>query len=248
MGAGNIHQVSWKTGVEGIMQKKSELQATVEEIELLIKYAVGEEDRVVANALVEKYRNNRVALHVLQDFYGSLPEAREEPLTRVVLIDMRQGLFLLGVNAGVHEYIYLATEEDARCLGEYQEGIEHQEILAFFGYSSKESFARLYPTIAGFEDFDAIRKKESTLCPVCSVAEGENHHLGCSVEVCPWCLGQLSRCNCRFDQLQKEEIESDEDLALFEVLLQEKGRICFEAGQGPSYPAAGNAMRSGKKY
>ena len=40
--------------------------------------------------------------------------------------------------------------------------------------------------------------------------------------------------------MQKEEIESDEDLERFEALLQQKGRISFAEGQGPFYPVAGN--------
>jgi hypothetical protein len=230
-----------------MMRKGNDTQTIVDEIKLLIQYAVGPEEREMANIVVQKYRNNWVALQVLWDFYSSLPEAREEPLSCIVQIDMRQDVFLLGVRAGVHEYVYFATEEGAGCLGEYQEGIEDQEILSFFGYIGKQSFLQLHPSMDEFEDFNVIRNTKKASCPICLVTEGEYHHLGCPVEVCPWCLGQLSRCNCRFDQMQKEEITDDEDLARFEALLQEKGRICFVPGQGPSYPSAGNGMNSTKK-
>jgi hypothetical protein len=247
VGTGNIHSGSRKTGVKGIMQKKSELQAAIEEIELLIRYAVSEEDQDKARTFLKKYRGNRVALRVLKEYYSSLPEAREEPVSGIVHMDMRQGIFLLGVSTGAHEYIFFATEDHAGFLGEYQEGIGDEEILDFFGYASRESFLQFHPTMAEFDDFSETLKINKVLCPVCSAATGEYHHLGCLVEVCPWCLGQLSRCNCRFDQMQKEEIESDEDLERFEAILQEKGRICFEEGQGPSYPAAGKTMKPGKK-
>ena len=222
------------------MKEQKELQAIVEEIELLIRYAVSKEDGDTARALLEKYRANRVALQVLKEYYSSLPEAREEALSRIVHIHMRQGIFLLGVSTGAHEYIFFASEDEADCLGEYLEDGGDSEILAYFGYAGKESFLQRHPTMAEFKDFSETWKINTIVCPVCSVAIGEFHHLGCSVEVCPWCQGQLSRCNCRFDQMQKEEIESDEDLERFEALLQQKGRISFQEGQGPVYPVVGN--------
>ena len=222
------------------MKDQRELQTIMEEIELLIRYAVRPEDYDAARALLEKYRANRVALQVLREFYSSLPEAREEALSRIVHIHMRQGIFLLAVSTGEHEYIFFASEDEAQCLGEYLEDSGDQEILAYFGYADKESFLQRHPTMAAFKDFSEAWKLNRALCPVCSVGIGEYHHLGCSVEVCPWCQGQLSKCNCRFDQMQKEEIESDEDLEQFEALLQQKGRIVFTEGQGPFYPVAGN--------
>ncbi len=222
------------------MKEQRELQEIVEEIELLIRYAVSAEDYDTAKVLLEKYRANRVALQVLREYYSSLPEAREEALARIVHIHMRQGIFLLGVSTGTHDYIFFAGEEEAECLGEYLEDDGDPEIIAYFGYADKKSFLQRHPVMAAFKDFSETWKINTTLCPVCSVAIGEYHHLGCSVEVCPWCQGQLSRCNCRFDQMQQEEIESDEDLKRFEGLLQQKGRIAFQEGQGPFYPVAGN--------
>jgi hypothetical protein len=247
VGTDNIHSGLWKTGVEVIMRKKIELQAVIEDIKLLIRYAVSEEDRDKAGALLEKYRANPVALRLLKEYYSFLPEAQEEPVSRIVHMDMRQGIFLLGVSTGTHEYIFFATEEHAGFLGKYQEGIGDEEILGFFGYTSRESFLQLHPSLAEFDDFSETWKINETLCPVCLVAVGENHHLGCPVEVCPWCSGQLSRCNCRFELMQKEEIESDEDLKVFEALVQKKGRISFEAGQGPSYPTDVNTPKLDKK-
>jgi hypothetical protein len=229
------------------MQEVNNKEKSVAEITLLIQYAVSAEDREAAGAAVRKYMDNRVALRVLRDFYSSLPEAREEPLTGIVCIATRQDVYLLGVRAGAHEYLYIATDERAGCLGEYQEGIEDLEILNFFGYTENDSFLQRHPSMDAFEDFSIIEKKMTASCPICSVAEGEYHHLGCPVEVCPWCLGQLSRCNCRFDQMQKEEMADDEDLAQFEALLLEKGRVCFKAGQGPSYPSAGDEIKLKRK-
>ncbi len=225
------------------MKKTEEFRGIIDEIQLLIKYAVSKEESQQAVALVEKYKGNGVALSLLKEFYSFLPEAREEAVSRVVQIDMRQGIFLLGVDTGTHEYIFFATEEDAGSLGEYLEEAGDEETFRFFGYSDKQEFLKLHPTMEEFKDFEAILPLNKTFCPVCSAAVGEHHHLGCPVEICPWCLGQLSKCNCRFDQLEKEVMNDDEDLERLELLLQEKGRIPFEAGQGPSYPMAGKSTK-----
>ena len=95
------------------MKETNELQSIIEEIQLLIKYAVSKEDRDKANTLLEHYRTNRVALRVLKEFYSSLPEAREEPVSKIVHMDRRQGIFLLGLSAGDHDYIFFATEDHA---------------------------------------------------------------------------------------------------------------------------------------
>ncbi|MDR3629340.1 MAG: hypothetical protein P4L42_03295 [Desulfocapsaceae bacterium] len=219
------------------MREKKQLQTSVDEIEMLIRYAVPEKERAEAQALLGTYRANAVGLQVLKEYYSSLPEAREEPVLRIVHIDMRQGVFLLGLSTGQHEYIYFATEDEADCLGEYEETGGDPEILEYFGYAGKEAFLQLHPKMAEFDDFSKKWRVNKALCSVCAVAVGEYHHLGCPVEVCPWCFGQLSKCNCRFDLIQKEEMTSDEDLERFETQLQQKGRICFEEGQGPLYPA-----------
>lgn len=225
------------------MQKKNDAKALIDEIRLLIKYAVSEEEYNAANAVVDKYRRNRVALSVLREFYSTLPEAREEALTRIVSIDMQQDVFLLGVRTGRHDYIFMANGDGAGNLGEFQEEFGDEEAFSFFGYPTKASFLSSHPDITEFQDFAAVLEINTAFCPVCKVAVGENHHLGCPVEVCPWCFGQLNKCNCRFDQLGKEEMVDEEDLERFECLLEEKGRIGFAPGQGPSYPVAGKGEK-----
>ena len=37
-------------------------------------------------------------------------------------------------------------------------------------------------------------------CGGCDVARGGLHHLGCDVQRCPRCAGQLINCGCRFDE------------------------------------------------
>jgi hypothetical protein len=59
------------------------------------------------------------------------------------------------------------------------------------------------------------------------------------VEICPWCDGQLSRCNCRFEQLAVEEIDSEQQLETLTELLLDKGRVPFRRHHAPYYPGAG---------
>lgn len=47
-------------------------------------------------------------------------------------------------------------------------------------------------------------KKEDTIpqiCHDCRCKEGELHMLGCDMEKCPFCGGQLISCNCRYELL-----------------------------------------------
>jgi len=38
-------------------------------------------------------------------------------------------------------------------------------------------------------------------CYDCNCKEGEIHHLGCDMESCPWCGGQLITCGCVYKKL-----------------------------------------------
>ncbi len=219
----------------------------IKEIELLIIYGVDEKEREIALDFLKKCYRNEVALAVLKDFYSSLPGAEEEPVCRLGLLASRQGVYLLGVDALRHQYIYFANREKAGCLGPYEEGLKDLEVLSYFGLTSNEEFQNKYPSLEKLDDFGEKISAKSVACPVCLVEEGEVHHLGCAVEICPWCDGQLHKCNCRFDQLDKEEIEEEQDLIKFERLLEAKGRIPFAKGQEPTYPEDRKASVSARK-
>ncbi|MEN8257792.1 MAG: hypothetical protein ABFS09_08020, partial [Thermodesulfobacteriota bacterium] len=75
--------------------------------------------------------------------------------------------------------------------------------------------------------------------------EGELHEFGCPVEVCPWCDGQLTSCDCRFKQLGVSEISAERQLDQFQQLAKKKGRIPFDAAsQRPAYPTAGDEPKN----
>ncbi len=212
------------------------------ELALFIDYAVPEQDRQAALGFMRRHSKSPAHLVLLKEFYSSLPEAEEDAVIKVVAVAENQGTFLLGVSTtkGRH-YLYCADLDQAVLVGDFERGIENLDVLLFFGYPANNEFMDALKTPAQYPDFiSGSQFQEQELCPVCSVREGENHHFGCGVEVCPWCSGQLIRCNCRFEKMELDEISSESELAEFEQVLNRKGRIPFAKGQGPSYPVAGN--------
>jgi hypothetical protein len=58
---------------------------------------------------------------------------------------------------------------------------------------------RTYPRIpylAGRDAWPVHRDPLPELCHDCAAALGQFHHLGCDMEVCPRCGGQLFLCGC----------------------------------------------------
>lgn len=79
-------------------------------------------------------------------------------------------------------------------------------------------------------------------CHDCNVEEGKMHHLGCDMEICPFCFGQLISCGCCYEKLNllnyfkyteteglpKEIYEnglSEKQQIEWKQILEQKGRI-----------------------
>ncbi|MCG6929446.1 MAG: hypothetical protein LJE64_02730 [Desulfofustis sp.] len=211
------------------------------DVSVLIEYSVHEADKSRALAVYERFRNNPAALRLLRCYYADLPEAREEMVVDLKVAAEKQGSMLAVLQTPERAYLYLLADDQAVFLQEYAEGLTDASILSYFEFSSADDFrkktgrdpARL-PSLAG-DGSDA-----AATCVACGVKAGEFHVLGCPVEPCPWCESQLSRCNCRFEQLGVASIEDDHQLDRFEELLEAKGRFPFSTEQNPSYPVAGD--------
>lgn len=211
------------------------------EIKLFIQYSVPEEDLHSAVSLVDRYQDNHFVLRLLREYYANLPEAREEAVVKIARLINQQSVQLFVVITPSFSYIYAVTAEHVLFLGEYLQAVDI-EVLSFFGLETQEEFLKLCPPIRELKDYAASTISQATSCPVCGVPEGENHLLGCTVEICPWCEGQLSYCNCRFEQLDTEVIDEEEQLETFFELLIEKGRIPYQKSQAPAYPGTSGGL------
>jgi len=225
------------------MTKDNGSKELLEEIKLYIKYAVPESDQRRALSFVEQYKYDSMVLALMREYYSTLPEAREEDIIRLATLMSRQGVFLLVAVTESKSYLYAVSGTEVVFLTEYGGEVDEQ-VLAHFGFHSQPSFQEKCIPVKELEDYRGSADTASSVCSACGVLEGEFHLLGCSVEVCPWCDGQLSNCNCRFEQLGVEELESEEQLSEFNDLLAAKGRIPFDGDQSPTYPGAGDGMDS----
>lgn len=217
-------------------------QQQIEEIKLFIQYAVKGEDKKIAEDTLATYKDNPMVLNILRDYYSRIPDLQEEAVRQISKIVSRQGMYLLSVKTENYEYLYFYNGEKSFYIGEAKEGIGDTEILRFFGYSSNKAFLKDQTVFSNLPVSSGVDMESKVFCPACSVDEGEIHHLGCPVEICPWCEGQISYCNCRFDKLGVEEFVTEEELELFEIILNEKGRLPFTREQGPSYPEGGRDL------
>lgn len=57
--------------------------------------------------------------------------------------------------------------------------------------------------------------KASSRCGDCGVLPGRYHHLGCDVQQCPVCRGQMITCGCRFDEDGPDDGDGAELLDLY---------------------------------
>jgi len=210
-------------------------QQLIEEIKLFIQYSVPGDQLKPAVALVDRYKNNAFILRLFREYYSRLPEAREEAVVRIARLIDRQGVHLLVVSTANFSYLYAVSVDQVVLLGEYLHEVD-PELAAFFGCNDQQEFLQLCRPVKELDECAASKDSEKLICPVCGVAEGDFHLLGCSVEICPWCEGQLSKCNCRFEQLKTENLEDERQLEKYLELLEAKGRLPYRKNQAPAYP------------
>jgi hypothetical protein len=206
--------------------------------ELLIQYVVRAEEYAEALTVIARYSHHPAAVNVFRNYYAELPEGREEMACDLRVVAEKQGAFIFALKTTAHHYLYFGSDKEVHYIGDYQQGINDEDILLYFGFEDVASFSKKIK--GSFDQLEPLAQTSAASCVICGVATGEVHILGCPVEQCPWCDGQLNRCNCRFDQLGVEEMADEELLERFEEILNLKGRIVFKPEQSPSYPTAGN--------
>lgn len=206
------------------------------DIEFLMQYAVPAEQAAAAKGVLEKYTGDIIALNLLHSFYIHLPEGRDDSVVALRLVNRSQGVFLLCVSTGNNmHYLYLVNNEAAHIIGTLAEGIIAQELLDFFGYADNTEFLASKGRTETLKEYVPYTP-EADLCPSCQAAEGEFHTLGCPVEICPWCNGQLTYCNCRFTKLNIDSLDKVSQIEKLRELLEETGRIAFKKEHNPGYP------------
>lgn len=210
-----------------------------EEIELLIPYAVPADDLENALGFLETYKEDQFALYVIKDFYRTLPDAREESLLKISMVEEKEQVFLLLLSTAKRHHLYLTNDEEGLFLGEWEQGVRDKQVLSFFDYSDIEAFKRNHPKMEDCREYEALERLNEEICPSCGVRAGTIHTLGCPVEVCPWCGGQLNHCNCRFEQLDVVELSDGEMLTKLEEKLDRKGRVPYTKDQRPTFMKEG---------
>ena len=215
-----------------------DFEKTRNHILLALDYAVAEEHRAAAEDVLDEYGEDLIGLTLLEEFYSCLPEAREDWIREIRLVNRLQGVFLLAAVTPKHRYLYLVSSEGVEFQGSVVDGFLADELLDFFGYESAESFAAVCRAIDNLPVYEPLQSDED-ICPACHAQTGETHELGCPVEVCPWCGGQLIHCDCRYEQLGLDALVTEEELMQFEALLEERGRIAYSREQRPSFAGDG---------
>lgn len=221
------------------MQSLAEIK---QEISLLVEYATPPEQRPEAMRLVDRFETDIIALRLFHHFYSFLPEAQDDAIRMLRLLARRQGTFLLCATTSIDNYLYLVTSEQTEFVGTMAAGIEDTEVLDFFDIASPEAFRKR------FSDLDQLpvhvpAPLDNRLCPICLVEDGECHTVGCPVEVCPWCGGQLISCQCRFTQLGQARLSTEDQIDDLLEKLEKKGRLPFNAEEDrPGYPDPAELM------
>ena len=215
-----------------------DFEKTRSRILLAMDYAVAEEHRAAAEDVLDEYGEDLIGLTLLQEFYSRLPEAREDWVREIRVVNRLQGVFLLAAITPKHAYLYLVSSEGVDFQGSVADGFLADELLDFFEYESADAFRAVCSAVDHWQVYEPLQGDED-ICPACHAQTGEYHELGCPVEVCPWCGGQLIHCDCRYEQLGLDALVTEDELAQFEAILEERGRIAYSREQRPSFAGDG---------
>ncbi|OQX20761.1 MAG: hypothetical protein BWK76_00155 [Desulfobulbaceae bacterium A2] len=196
----------------------------------LLAYVVREEEQERARELFERYRDDGMAMELLFTHYSMPPGREDGAVVDLRLLGHRRGLFLLAALGEDEGHIYLLSSEGAEYLGPLADAEPDAELIAHFGPELPQRLREDSELLPVYQPPGG----DSATCPACHCRCGELHELGCPVELCPWCGGQLVHCNCRFEQLGREFID-DEDLEDLEQLLEQRGRIPFAPEHRPGF-------------
>ncbi len=226
------------SGVKKFMQpwesRMDELREQRHRIRSLMQYGAPENELEAAQDLLVIFRDDRIALMVLEEFYSYLPDAAEDWIKEVRLVARQHGVFLLAAVTSQDSYLYLVSSEGIEFHGSLLDGYLDNQLLGFFGFADSDSFKEAGQDPENFPLYQSLQG-DIDVCPACHAGTGEVHELGCPVEVCPWCGGQLIGCSCRFEQLEQDQMVGEQDLLRFSELLNEKGRIAYSPEQRPSF-------------
>ena len=199
-----------------------------DEITLLLKYGAPQDELESLAMVIEKYSADMLAMNVFHNFYSFLPEGLEDGISKLSRVANRHGVFLLCATTLQGNYLYITTRESATLVATLGEGIIDPDILEFFGWKDHKHFMKIASESEGFPKHKPLNDSLE-LCPVCGTGDGETHAAGCPVEICPWCAGQLTNCECRFSRTGLEKLSQDSHLNEFLELLEKKGRVPFSA-------------------
>jgi len=221
------------------MLDKTHLQQLKEDIGILVPYAVPPEELETAMRFIDTFSEDFFALGIIKDYYQTLPDAREEALIKISVLEAKEQVYLMLLSTTSHHYFYVTNDEESLFLNEWDRGVDDKQLLNYFGYADNKSFAEAHPDKEKCREYKPLERMDEDLCPSCGVNTGSMHTLGCPVEICPWCGGQLNHCNCRFEQLDVEEFTDELMLEKFAAKLEAKGRVAYTPEQRPSFLADG---------
>ena len=134
-----------------------ELQEKRRRIRDLMQYAVPGDQKAQAHDLLVVFREDRLALDVLDEFYRCLPEAQDDWIKELRLVGRKAGIFLLAAVTSLDAYLYLISSEGIEFHGSMQEGYLDKELLRFFDFSSAEEFCELVQKIENFPVYEPVQ-------------------------------------------------------------------------------------------